>query len=140
MSTSKRPRFSQIREEAEERAATLEFDGGLSRKEAEREVKAWAMREHSVALGIVQKAEEDIPLSGLTGRVFWPVVMDSEIKLTDDEILDCLEVAALRARKRHETKVSEEVADLFQDAILKRLAAQYGVVVPDERLLSLQVS
>lgn len=135
MSTSKRPRFSQIREEAEERAATLEFDGGMTRKEAEREVKAWAMREYSVALGIVQNAEEDIPLSGLTGRVFWPVVMDSEIKLTDDEILDCLEVASLRARKRHESKVSEEVADLFQDAILKRLAAQHSITVPVDRLL-----
>ena len=135
MNTSKRVRFSQIREEAEERAATLEFDGGMTRKEAEREVKAWAMREHSVALGIVQNAESDIPLSGLSGRVFWPVLMDSEIKLTDDEILDCLEVAALRARKRHESKVSEKVADLFQDAILKRLAADRGVSVPVDRLL-----
>lgn len=139
MNTRSRPPFRVIREEAEQRAATLEYDGGMTRKDAEREVKAWAMQEYSVALGIVQNAEIDLPYSGLSGRVFWPVLMDTEIKLTDDEVLDCLEVASLRARKRHEAKLTPELADQFQDAILKRLAAEHSIEVPPERFLVEQV-
>ena len=45
------PKFDEVFEDFEERAAIMEFDGGLSREEAERE--AWALAFES-ALGMEQ--------------------------------------------------------------------------------------
>lgn len=123
-----RPPLRVIREQAEERAGVLEFESGLDRESADKEAIRWAMSEHGVKLIVVKDAEQTLPLSNLTGRVLWPVV-ESQVKLTDEEKFDALTLVAMRTRKKHERGLSGKVADMFEDAVLAHLAAKHGLTI-----------
>lgn len=110
---------------AEERAAILE-ESGMTRNQAEREAAAQAWNEHGVKLVIIEDAEKRKPLSGLVGRVFWPVNV-TLVSLSEEEILDALSIVAMRTRVKYESKLTPEMADEFEEAILAALAAKHGI-------------
>lgn len=123
-----RPPFRVIREQAEERAAMLEFESGMDRDAADADAIRWAMSQYGVKLMVVEDAEETLPLSNLTGCVLWPVVQ-SQVTLTNEEKFDALTLVAMRTRKKHEAGLSGRVADMFEDAVLAHLAAKHGVTI-----------